>query len=143
MKAPFRIARFYPGFSSNSTILTLPTLTGCEVFVDNPSHKAVHVKKLGIVSGKGAGNDWSPKFTRSETESFIRACQAVGKMAYEQFGLVGMWGIEGIWNNGEFVVNEINCRLERDCLASRASLIAVWSRRSALNCLAVVSGDNG
>jgi hypothetical protein len=107
---PWRISRFVEGFSSNTTVLTVPCRRGCSVYVDQPSHKPVGITELGIAAAKGAGNDWSPTWPREQTEELVDAITRLGHYLYDVYCLIGLWGVDTIWADGEVVINEINIR---------------------------------
>lgn len=107
---PWRVSRHVEGFASNTTALTVPTGRGCTVYVDVPSHKPVGVEALGIAPAKGAGNDWSPAWPLSAVGRFITAVSDLGRYAYDRYGLMGLWGVDALWNGDQVVINEINVR---------------------------------
>jgi hypothetical protein len=107
---PWRISTYVDGFSSNTTVLTVPTAGGCKVYVDIPSHKAVGVTELGIAAAKGAGNDWSPTWPHGLTAQLVEAVADLGLHLFERYGLVGLWGVDTIWGADRVVINEINVR---------------------------------
>jgi D-alanine-D-alanine ligase-like ATP-grasp enzyme len=107
---PLRISEFVPGFSSNTTVLTIANGKGCQVYVDQPSHKAMHVREVGIGNAKGAGNDWSIPFEYEGVNALVESAVRLGEYLFETYGLVGLWGIDTIWNGNQVVINEINCR---------------------------------
>lgn len=108
---PRRISRFISGFSANTTVLTAPSHKDrCRVYVDLPSHKAIHIPEVGIGETKGAGNDWTIPFRKVELAGIIDAAVKIGEYAYRTYGLVGLWGFDSIWSDKGLVINEINCR---------------------------------
>lgn len=111
LNPPFRVSRFVAGFSSNTTVLNVPDgRGGCAVYVDIPSHKAIHVPDVGIGPAKGAGNDWSLQHPLRPLHDLIDAAVRIGTYAFQQHGLVGLWGIDSIWFGEAVVINELNCR---------------------------------
>ncbi len=110
-RGSLRLSRYVAGFSSNTTVLTVPrSTTDCAVYVDAPSHKAMGVSAVGIHGAKGAGNDWSIPFPRKSVECFVDAVERIGKYAYRTFGLTGLWGVDSIWTSSGVVINELNVR---------------------------------
>lgn len=108
---PFRVSRFVEGLSSNTTVLNVPDgRGGCAVYVDIPSHKAIHIPDVGIGPAKGAGNDWSLQHPPRPLHHLIDAAVQIGTYAFQQYGLVGLWGIDSIWFGEAVVINELNCR---------------------------------
>lgn len=106
---PWRISQLVEGFSSSVTVLTLPTRDGgCEVFVDQPSHKPVGVMELGIPPAKGAGNDWSQPWPRHRTQQLIDAIVRLGTYLYDTYGLVGLWGVDAIFSYDRAFITRIN-----------------------------------
>ncbi len=111
LTGPRRVSRYIPGFSSNVTMLTLPSPGGgCEIYVDTPSHKAMHIAEVGIGPAKSGGNDWSLPFPQVPMRKFIEATVRIGEYAYRRYGLTGLWGLDSIWHENEVVINELNCR---------------------------------
>ena len=111
LTGPLRLSRYTSGFSSNTTLLTVPDgHGGCSVYVDVPSHKAMHISEVGIGRAKGAGNDWSLPFPAHLSEKMITSAVQIGQFAFQKYGLVGLWGLDSIWNDQVVVFNELNCR---------------------------------
>src|SRR5262249_46220209 len=106
----WRISRYINGFSSNTTVLTVPSPDGCQVYVDVPSHKAIGGAEMGIAEANGAGNDWSPPWPRDHVVELVEAIVLLGGYLYEAYGLVGLWGVDSIWTGDQVVINEINVR---------------------------------
>ena len=107
---PWRISTFVAGYSSNTTVLTVPVPGGCSVYVDLPSHKPVGVDELGIAAAKGAGNDWSPEWPQELVAELVAAIVALGRYLYAFYHLVGLWGVDTIWSADRVVINENNVR---------------------------------
>jgi hypothetical protein len=107
---PWRVSSFVEGISSNTTVLTVPTVDGCAVYVDLPSHKAVGVSALGIAPAKGAGNDWSPSWPTDQVAELVDGLVVLGEFLYAAYGLVGLWGADTIWTADQVRINEINVR---------------------------------
>jgi hypothetical protein len=109
-QGPWRISTFVDGYSSNTTVLTVPVPGGCAVYVDQPSHKPVGIPDLGIAAAKGAGNDWFPSWPTELTEGLVEAVVRLGRYLFAFHGLVGLWGVDAIWSPDGVVINEINVR---------------------------------
>ncbi|WP_144128325.1 hypothetical protein [Catellatospora sichuanensis] len=107
---PWRISTFIDGVSSNTTVLTLPTRTGCTVYVDMPSHKPIGITALGIAAAKGAGNDWSASHPAYLVRELVDALTKLGHYLYAAYGLIGIWGADTIWTDTGLFLNEINIR---------------------------------
>ncbi|MET7718479.1 hypothetical protein [Streptomyces sp. NPDC005407] len=111
MSGPWKVSAFVEGWSSNTTVLSLPDgKGGVQVYVDRPSHTAMAVSALGIGAAKGAGHQWSTSFASHGVEDLITAAVRIGEWAWEHHGLMGLWGIDTIWTSDGPVINEINAR---------------------------------
>ncbi|MFD1935107.1 hypothetical protein ACFSKW_26895 [Nonomuraea mangrovi] len=112
MLGPYKVAAFIPGWSSNTTALSIPDGSGgVAVYVDRPSHKAVGVGEAGIGSGKSAGNDWSRPWPEQAAADLIAAAVQVGVWAWRTHRYAGLFGLDAILTaEGSVKLNEINCR---------------------------------
>lgn len=108
----WRVSRFLPGWSSNTTVLSVPDGNGgVNVYVDRPSHSAVGLPELGVGSAKSAGNDWSWNFPREGVSALVEAAVRIGRWAWNEHRMSGLWGIDAIWTpDGVPHINEINAR---------------------------------
>lgn len=107
-----KVSEYFRGFSSNTTVLSIPKLSDCEIYIDIPSIKPMGSKEMYIRETSSIGNSWSFNFNESQLSVFIESITRIGKFLYKRYGLVGLWGIDSIWNEENFVFNEINCRLQ-------------------------------
>lgn len=112
MPGPYRVTAFTEGWSSNVTVLSVPRPGGgIDVYVDQPSHKAIAVRELGIGTAKSAGNDWSPRWPRPAAELLAETAVRIGEWAWERHRMAGLFGLDAILApGGQVKVNEINCR---------------------------------
>ncbi|MGA5701724.1 hypothetical protein [Peterkaempfera bronchialis] len=112
MRGPYRVAAFVPGWSSNTTVLTVPDGQGSvAVYVDRPSHKAVGVAEAGIGPAKSAGNHWSRPWPRDTAAALVDAAVRIGHWAWEQHRMAGLFGLDAmLTEDGRVLLNEINCR---------------------------------
>ncbi|MFI2373213.1 ATP-grasp domain-containing protein [Streptomyces sp. NPDC018833] len=113
MSGPWKVSAFVEGWSSNTTVLSLPDgKGGVQVYVDRPSHTAMAVSELGIGPAKGAGHQWATPFPATDVENLVEAAVRIGTWAWQHYGLVGLWGIDTIWTPDGPVINEINARMQ-------------------------------
>lgn len=108
----WRVSRFLEGWSSNTTVLSVPDGNGgVRVYVDRPSHSAVGLPELGVGSAKSAGNDWSRNFPQEGAEALVQAAERIGHWAWNEHRMTGLWGIDTMWTpDGVPHINEINAR---------------------------------
>jgi len=112
MPAPYRVAAFVDGWSSNITVLSVPRPGGgVDVYADRPSHKAVAVGELGIGPAKSAGNDWSRPWPAAAATILTEAAVRIGEWAWEEHRMAGLFGLDAILTaDGQVKINELNCR---------------------------------
>lgn len=111
MPGPYKVAAFVVGWSSNTTVLTVPTRRGVAVYVDRPSHKAVGVAEAGIGPGKSAGNDWSRPWPARAATDLVDAAVRVGEFLWREHRVAGLFGLDAILTpDGAVMFNEINLR---------------------------------
>lgn len=111
LPGPWRVSAFVEGWSSNTTVLSVPDgRGGVRVYVDRPSHKAIGVTAVGIGPAKSAGNDWSKPWPTDGVSAVIEAASRIGQWAWQSHRLTGLWGIDTIWTPDGPVINEINAR---------------------------------
>ncbi|MFJ9195946.1 hypothetical protein [Streptomyces globisporus] len=111
LPGPWRVSAFVEGWSSNTTVLSIPDgRGGVRVYVDLPSHKAIAVSAIGIGAAKSAGNDWSLTWPESGVADVVEAATRIGEWAWRTHRLVGLWGIDTIWTSTGPMINEINAR---------------------------------
>ncbi|MFI8265483.1 hypothetical protein [Streptomyces sp. NPDC085665] len=111
LPGPWRVSAFVEGWSSNTTVLSLPDgRGGVRIYVDRPSHKAIGVEAVGIGPAKSAGNDWSQPWPITGAADVIEAATRIGQWAWREHRLTGLWGIDTIWTPAGPVINEINAR---------------------------------
>lgn len=112
MPAPYRVAAFVDGWSSNTTVLAVPDgVGGVRVYVDRPSHKSIAVGELGVGAAKSAGNDWSRPWPQQAAAVLVETAVRVAEWAWFEYRMVGLFGLDAILTrDGAVVVNEINCR---------------------------------
>ncbi|WP_031072062.1 hypothetical protein [Streptomyces sp. NRRL WC-3742] len=112
MRGPYRVSAFVAGWSSNTTVLTVPDGNGSvSVYVDRPSHKAVGVPEAGIGPGKSAGNMWNRPWPRAAAEALVDAAVRVGRWAWHTHRMAGLFGLDAMLTpDGRVQLNEINCR---------------------------------
>lgn len=112
LRGPYRVAAFIDGWSSNTTVLSVPDPHGgARIYVDRPSHKAIAVGELGVGAAKSAGNDWSRPWPAGAAALLAEAAVRIGEWAWREHRMAGLFGIDAILTpSGEVKVNEINCR---------------------------------
>ncbi|MYS81037.1 hypothetical protein [Embleya scabrispora] len=111
LPGPWRVSAFVEGWSSNTTVVSIPDgHGGVRVYVDRPSHNPMAITAVGIGPAKGAGNDWSSAWPASGVRDIIDAATRIGRWAWRTHRLVGIWGIDTIWTPHGPVINEINAR---------------------------------
>jgi hypothetical protein len=114
LAGPYRVAAFIEGWSSNTTVLSVPDHRhrgGVAVYVDRPSHKAIAVDQLGIGPAKSAGNDWSRPWPAAAAARLVEVAVRVAEWAWATHRLAGLFGLDAILTpDGEVMPNEINCR---------------------------------
>ncbi|MEV0620277.1 ATP-grasp domain-containing protein [Nonomuraea sp. NPDC050404] len=109
---PFRVAAFVDGWSSNTTVLSVPDEHGgVRTYVDRPSHKSVGVAALGIGPAKSAGNDWSRPWPAAAAALIVESAQRIAAWAWRRYGMAGLFGLDAILTpDGRLFLNEINWR---------------------------------
>lgn len=106
-----RVAEYFEGQYSSTSVLTVPKTNGeCEVYIDLPTHKTTDIPEVGVPEIMGAGNEYSVTYSKLPGEKFIENVNKVAKYAYKNYGLVGVWALEGFIEGSDFYLNEINCR---------------------------------
>ncbi|MEY9873312.1 hypothetical protein ABH931_002794 [Streptacidiphilus sp. MAP12-33] len=112
MSGPYRVSRFVDGWSSNTTVLSVPNRHGSvDVYVDRPSHKAVGVPQAGIGPGKSAGNTWSMPWPHKAAARLVDAAVRIAEWAWTTHRMCGLFGLDAILTGaGRVHLNEINCR---------------------------------
>ncbi|MFJ3906235.1 hypothetical protein [Streptomyces sp. NPDC090025] len=112
MSGPYKVAAFVTGWSSNTTILSVPdTSGGVAVYVDRPSHKAIGVTAAGIGPGKSAGNDWSRPWPERAAAELVDAAVRIGRHLWTEHRMAGLFGLDALLTeDGRVMFNEINCR---------------------------------
>ena len=112
MPAPYRVAAFVDGWSSNITVLSVPGHGGdVAVYADRPSHKAIAVSELGIGPAKSAGNDWSRPWPPDAAADLAEAAVRIGQWAWRAHRMAGLFGLDAILTaDGQVKINELNCR---------------------------------
>lgn len=112
MPGPYRAAAFITGWSSNTTVLSVPDGHGSvAVFVDRPSHKAIGITEAGIGPGKSCGNDWSKPWPAAAATDLVETAIRIGTWAWREHHMAGLFGLDAILTpSGDVVLNEINCR---------------------------------
>lgn len=86
LAGPYRVAGFVDGWSSNTTVLSVPDREhgGVAVYVDRPSHKAIAADQLGIGPAKSAGNDWSRPWPARAVTMLVEAAVRVAEWAWAE-----------------------------------------------------------
>jgi hypothetical protein len=112
MTGPYKVAAFITGWSSNTTVLSVPdTSGGVAVYVDRPSHKAIGIAGAGIGPGKSAGNDWSRPWPEAAAAELVDAAVKIGRHLWAEHRVAGLFGLDAILTaEGQVLFNEINCR---------------------------------
>jgi hypothetical protein len=113
LAGPYRVAAFIDGWSSNTTVLSVPDHSrgSVAVYVDRPSHKAIAVPELGIGPAKSAGNDWSQPWPAKAAAHLVDAAVRIAEWAWAEHRMAGLFGLDAILTpDGEVMLNEINCR---------------------------------
>ncbi|MFD8915550.1 hypothetical protein [Streptomyces sp. NPDC059575] len=112
MPGPYKVAAFVAGWSSNTTVLSVPDGNGSvAVYVDRPSHKAIGITQAGIGPGKSAGNDWSRPWPEKAAADLVDAAVRIGHHLWTEHRMAGLFGLDAILTpDGWAVFNEINCR---------------------------------
>ncbi|MFI5987316.1 hypothetical protein ACIBEA_41405 [Streptomyces sp. NPDC051555] len=112
MPGPYKVAAFVEGWSSNTTVLSVPDGSGSvAVYVDRPSHKAIGIREAGIGPGKSAGNDWSRPWPARAAADLVDAAVRIGAYLWAEHRIAGLFGLDAILTpDGRAVLNEINCR---------------------------------
>ncbi|MFC5724984.1 hypothetical protein ACFP1Z_33065 [Streptomyces gamaensis] len=111
MPGPYKVAAFVTGWSSNTTVLTVPAGRGVAVYVDRPSHKAVGVAEAGIAPGKSAGNDWSRPWPARAATDLVDAAVRIGEFLWREHRVAGLFGLDALLTgDGAVLFNEINLR---------------------------------
>ncbi|MFJ4689262.1 hypothetical protein [Streptomyces sp. NPDC088789] len=112
MPGPYKVAAFVAGWSSNTTVLSVPDgQGGVEVYVDRPSHKAIGIAEAGIGPGKSTGNDWSRPWPQQAASTLVDAAVRVGRHLWAEHRMAGLFGLDAILSEtGQVQLNEINCR---------------------------------
>ncbi|WP_406447134.1 hypothetical protein OG782_00215 [Streptomyces sp. NBC_00876] len=112
MPGPYKVAAFVPGWSSNTTVLSVPdSRGGVAVYVDRPSHKAIGIREAGIGPGKSAGNDWSRPWPSKAAADVVETAVRIADHLWAGHGMAGLFGLDAILTpEGQAVFNEINCR---------------------------------
>jgi len=72
-----------------------------------------------------AGSDWNIAFPEELSHDFVRCVELIGLYLYKKYGLIGMWGLDSIWDDKRFVFNELNCRFLG---STEVSSINQWQR---------------
>jgi len=111
LKNRIRVSEYYPSQYFSSNILNVP-LKGnkCAVYVDIPSHKTANIPELGIPEVTGAGQDWSLLYPKSFSNKFVDYIVQIGQFLYKNYHLIGLWSLEGFWDDNNVYFNELNCR---------------------------------
>ncbi|MFJ6492022.1 hypothetical protein [Streptomyces californicus] len=109
---PYKVAAFITGWSSNTTVLSVPTASGgVAVYVDRPSHKAVGIAEAGIGPGKSAGNDWSRPWPEEASAELVDAAVRIGRHLWAKHRMAGLFGLDALLTaESRVMFNEINCR---------------------------------
>ncbi|WP_405686076.1 hypothetical protein OG204_18690 [Streptomyces sp. NBC_01387] len=109
---PYKVAAFITGWSSNTTVLSVPdTSGGVAVYVDRPSHKAIGITRAGIGPGKSAGNDWSRPWPEHAASGLVDSAVRIGRHLWAEHRMAGLFGLDALLTKGGQVrFNEINCR---------------------------------
>ncbi|MEU7022343.1 hypothetical protein ABZ990_17015 [Streptomyces sp. NPDC046203] len=112
MSGPYKVAAFVTGWSSNTTVLSVPdTSGGVAVYVDRPSHKAIGIVEAGIGPGKSAGNDWSRPWPEAAVAELVDAAVPIGRYLWAEHRVAGLFGLDALLTaEGRVMFNEINCR---------------------------------
>ncbi|WP_043224329.1 hypothetical protein [Streptomyces sp. NRRL F-5193] len=112
MPGPYKVAAFVAGWSSNTTVLSVPDGNGSvAVYVDRPSHKAIGITEAGIGPGKSAGNDWSRPWPETAAADLVDAAVRIGRHLWAKHRVAGLFRLDAILTpDGRAVFNEINCR---------------------------------
>lgn len=112
MPGPYKVAAFVSGWSSNTTVLSVPdSRGGVAVYVDRPSHKAIGIREAGIGPGKSAGNDWSRAWPAKAAADLVDAAVRIADRLWAEHAMAGLFGLDAILTpEGQAVFNEINCR---------------------------------
>ncbi|GHE14814.1 hypothetical protein [Streptomyces alanosinicus] len=112
MTGPYKVAAFVDGWSSNTTVLSVPDgAGGIAVYVDRPSHKAVGVSEAGIGPGKSVGNDWSRPWPGPAAADLVEAAVRIGEHLWRTRRMAGLFGLDALLTpDGRVLFNEINCR---------------------------------
>ncbi|MDQ0700903.1 hypothetical protein [Streptomyces sp. W4I9-2] len=112
MNGPYKVAAFVTGWSSNTTVLSVPDgRGGVAVYVDRPSHKAIGITRAGIGPGKSAGNDWSRPWPERAGAELVDAAVRIGRHLWAEHRMAGLFGLDALLtDDGQVLFNEINCR---------------------------------
>jgi hypothetical protein len=112
MTGPYKVSAFVDGWSSNTTVLSVPDRAGgVAVYVDRPSHKAVGVTEAGLAPGQSTGNDWSKPWPARACADLVEAAQLLGAHLWREHRMTGLFGLDTILtSDGRAMLNEINCR---------------------------------
>ncbi|MGW8700682.1 hypothetical protein ACWGOK_27795 [Streptomyces eurythermus] len=112
MPGPYKVAAFIAGWSSNTTVVSVPDAAGnIAVYVDRPSHKAIGIAEAGIGPGKSAGNDWSRPWPEAAVAELVDAAVRIGRHLWAEHHLAGLFGLDALLTaDGRVLFNEINCR---------------------------------
>ncbi|PZG04928.1 hypothetical protein C1J01_44070 [Nonomuraea aridisoli] len=133
LRGPYRVAAFVDGWSSNTTVLSVPDgQGGVSVYVDRPSHKSVGVAELGIGPAKSAGNDWSRPWPTGAATVLVECAERITEWAWRRHRAAGLFGLDAILTaEGHVYPNEINWRNQARprCPPSTSSVAAC--RRSS------------
>jgi len=111
LKDRIRVSEYCPSQYFSSNILNVPLKDNkCAVYVDIPSHKIAGIPELGIPEVTGAGQDWSLLFSKSFAKKYVDFVVQIGQFLYKNYHLIGLWSLEGFWDNNNVYFNELNCR---------------------------------
>lgn len=112
--ATVRMTAYCNGFSASVNILTVPRYDNgkrdCSVYVSLPFFRATGIPDIGNSEVVSAGSDWTIPFPKKYAHDFIQCIEMIGRHLYMKYGLIGMWGLDSVWNDDGFVFHELNCR---------------------------------
>lgn len=112
INTPIKISQFINGKSFNNNILNVCINNLPNTFVDQPSIKPMMENNVTGSKTTSIGHQWFNTFSKKLALEYVQVIEKLGKYLYKTYGLIGLWGIDTIWDGDSFKINEINCRIQ-------------------------------